>query len=212
MAYDFVAASNQYLVTSSAPVTGTPLTMACWAVKDTGGPTARCLLSLGNSTDGNVRFNILSNDSFLVLAAVTNSAGTGGSSQTGTPATGTSFHAAGVFSSSVFRLAYANGVAGTANTNNVTPTGIDRIGIGARVRSGIDLYHDGLIAEVGIWDAALTAAEIASLAAGVTCDKVRPQSLRFYAPLIRDLQDVRDGLTITNTNSATVADHPRVYK
>jgi hypothetical protein len=41
---------------------------------------------------------------------------------------------------------------------------------------------------------------------------VRPQSLRFYAPLIRDLQDVRGGLTITNTNSATVANHPRVYK
>jgi hypothetical protein len=211
MAYDFVAASNQYLVTSSTPVTITPLTMACWAVKDTGGAT-RTLLGLGNSTDGSVRFNVASSDAALVVAVATNSAGTGGTSQTGTPATGTSFHAAGVFASSTSRTAYANGVAGTANTNNVTPTGIDRIGIGARVRSSVDLYHDGLIAEVGIWDVALTAAEIASLAAGVTCDKVRPQSLRFYAPLIRDLQDVRDGLTITNTNTATVANHPRVYK
>jgi hypothetical protein len=34
---------------------------------------------------------------------------------------------------------------------------------------------DGRIAEVGIWNAALTAAEIASLAKGMTCDKVRPQ-------------------------------------
>jgi hypothetical protein len=210
MAYDFVAASNQYLVTSSAPVTSTPLTMACWAVKDTGGAT-RTLISLGNSASATIRFNLASSDAALVVAVATDPS-IGGTSQTGTPATGTSFHAAGVFSSSGFRLAYANGVAGTANTNNVTPTGIDRIGIGARVRSGIDLYHDGLMAEVGIWDVALTAAEIASLAAGVTCDKVRPQSLRFYAPLIRDLQDVRDGLTITNTNSATVADHPRVYK
>ena len=210
MAYDFVAASSQYLVTSSTPVTSTPLTMACWAVKDIGGAT-RTLISLGNSASATIRFNLASSDAALVVAVATDPS-IGGTSQTGTPATGTSFHAAGVFSSSVFRLAYANGVAGTANTNNVTPTGIDRIGIGARVRSGIDLYHDGLIAEVGIWDVALTAAEIASLAAGVTCDKVRPQSLKFYAPLIRDLQDVRDGLTITNTNSATVADHPRVYK
>jgi hypothetical protein len=40
---------------------------------------------------------------------------------------------------------------------------------------------------------------------------VRPQSLVFYAPLVRDLQDVRGGLTITNNNGATVAAHPRVY-
>jgi hypothetical protein len=73
------------------------------------------------------------------------------------------------------------------------------------------LYFDGRIAEVGIWSAALTAAEVASLADGMTCDKVRPQSLVFYAPLVRDLQDVRGGLTITNNNSATVANHPRVY-
>jgi hypothetical protein len=69
----------------------------------------------------------------------------------------------------------------------------------------------GQIAEVGIWNVALTAAEIASLADGMTCDKVRPQSLVFYAPLVRDLQDVRGGLTITNNNTATVANHPRIY-
>ena len=69
----------------------------------------------------------------------------------------------------------------------------------------------GRIAEVGIWNAALTAAEVASLADGMTCDKVRPQSLVFYAPLVRDLIDVKGGLTITNNNTATVAAHPRVY-
>ena len=70
---------------------------------------------------------------------------------------------------------------------------------------------DGLIAEVGIWNAALTAAEIASLADGMTCDKVRPQSLVFYAPLVRDLIDQKGGLAITNNNGATVAPHPRIY-
>ena len=70
---------------------------------------------------------------------------------------------------------------------------------------------NGYIAEVGIWNAALTAAEIASLADGMTCDKIRPQSLVFYAPLVRDLQDTKGGLTITNNNASTVANHPRVY-
>jgi hypothetical protein len=45
----------------------------------------------------------------------------------------------------------------------------------------------------------------------MTCDKVRPQSLVFYAPLVRDLIDYKGGLTITNNNTATVANHPRVY-
>ena len=67
------------------------------------------------------------------------------------------------------------------------------------------------MAEIGIWSAALSAAEIASLAKGMTCDKVRPQSLVFYAPLVRDLIDQKGGLTITNNNGATVAAHPRVY-
>ena len=70
---------------------------------------------------------------------------------------------------------------------------------------------DGELADIGIWSAALTAAEIASLAKGMTCDKIRPQSLVFYAPLVRDLNDQKGGLTITNNNGAPVANHPRVY-
>jgi hypothetical protein len=69
----------------------------------------------------------------------------------------------------------------------------------------------GQIAEVGIWNVALTAAEIASLAKGMTCDKIRPQSLVYYAPLVRNLIDQKGDLTITNNNGATVANHTRVY-
>ncbi len=67
------------------------------------------------------------------------------------------------------------------------------------------------MAEIGVWSAALTQPEIASLAKGMTCDKVRPQNLVFYAPLVRDLIDQKGGRVITNNNGATVANHPRVY-
>jgi hypothetical protein len=86
----------------------------------------------------------------------------------------------------------------------------DSVLIGARWNNSL-IFHAGSIAEVGIWNAALTAAEIASLAKGMTCDKIRPQSLVFYAPLVRDLIDAKGGLTITNNNGATVANHPRIY-
>ena len=207
MAYDFVAASSQYLFTSSSPVTTTPCTIACWAVRDLTG--SRGLAFLTSSTNVNARFALLSPNSALVVASAVDDVNATAESTAGTTSTGTLFHAAGVYASSTSRTAYANGVAGSTNTTNINVAGLDRIAIGARFGGNL---HDGLISEVGIWNVALTTAEIESLAKGVTCDKVRPQSLRFYAPLIRDLQDVKGGLTITNNNSATVANHPRVYK
>lgn len=71
---------------------------------------------------------------------------------------------------------------------------------------------NGSIAEPAIWNAALTDAEIASLAAGFTPDQVRPQSLSLYAPLIRNLADLRLGRTITNVGGATVSTHPRIIQ
>jgi hypothetical protein len=72
------------------------------------------------------------------------------------------------------------------------------------------LWSTGDFAELGMWQATLTAEEVASLAKGMTCDKVRPKSLVYYTPLIRDIQDLARGMTLTNTDS-TVATHTRVY-
>jgi hypothetical protein len=109
--------------------------------------------------------------------------------------------------------AYFNGNVGTTDpTDGVSVSGINKILIGARTASGtIGQYHGGQLAEVGVWNVALTAAEVASLAKGMTCDKVRPNALVAYFPLIRDLTEIRGGLAVTNNNSATVANHPRVY-
>jgi hypothetical protein len=65
------------------------------------------------------------------------------------------------------------------------------------------------MAEVAIYNTTLSADEVAALADGMTPDKVSPQGLVLYAPLVRDLIDLK-GNTLTN-NSTTVVDHPRVY-
>lgn len=108
---------------------------------------------------------------------------------------------------------FGNGIQSEAATGFtvLTTTGLDRLGIGAFVRGNVLTYSAANFAEVGIWSAAITADEIASLARGVSPSLVRPQSLVFYAPLIREIRDVRGGLALTNNNAATVADHPRVY-
>lgn len=66
-------------------------------------------------------------------------------------------------------------------------------------------------AEVAVWSAPLTADEAVSYAKGFKPSRIRPQSLVFYAPLVRAVQDVRKGITLTPVNSPTVADHPRRY-
>lgn len=65
------------------------------------------------------------------------------------------------------------------------------------------------IAEAAIWSAELDDTDAAILAAGVSPLLVRPQSLVYYAPLIRAAQDVRRGVTLTATGTPTVTDHPR---
>jgi hypothetical protein len=111
------------------------------------------------------------------------------------------------------RILYRNFNSQTSTAGFTNPGTVTQCSIGVRPNANgtFNGASTGDIAEVGVWNVVLSPVEVASLARGMTCDKVRPQSLVFYAPLVRDLQDVKGGLTITNNNTATVANHPRVY-
>jgi hypothetical protein len=212
MAYEFNG-TNQYLNVASAPVTAVPLTMACWFYPDT--ITANyTLFQISDGSNSN-RFVLAALGAIAgdPLRAVTSAGAVEGAADSTAGFIASSWqHACGVFTAVNARTVYLNGSNTATNTSILTPTGLNRTEIGVRINSGSPgLYLDGRLAEVGIWNAALTAAEVASLAKGMTCDKVRPQSLVFYAPLVRDLNDQKGGLTITNNNGATVANHPRVY-
>jgi hypothetical protein len=217
MAYSFTAASSQYLSTASTPVSSLPCTLACWfRITSTSNNTVLVTLDSGASS----RIQISNNGSTSPKRAVqavtfnsSNSFGRIGINESSYSANEW-YHAAGVFETDSIMNAYFNASVGTIAEPlpAVSVSGINKILVGARTSAGtLGQFHDGQLAEVGVWNVALTAAEVASLAKGMTCDKVRPQSLVFYAPLVRNLQDVRGGLTITNNNTATVANHPRVY-
>ncbi len=97
---------------------------------------------------------------------------------------------------------------GTIPSTTSNNSAMDTFRIG---RSQADnLWSTGDFAELGMWQASLSDHEIASLGDGITCDKIRPQSLVYYTPLVRDIQDLARGMTLTDTNS-TVANHPRIY-
>ncbi len=218
MAYQFNG-TNQYLSTAFPPVTAPPLTMVCW-FRTNNVTSTQNLMEIGtDSGTGSHGFRLFTMGA-LVGDPIQADYGSQGLptgqvaiaiSTTGYTAANY-FHAAAVFPDNQTATVFLNGGGSATATGTALTPAITRLRVGARVQNGaLGLYRQGEIAEVGVWNAALTAAEIASLARGMTCDKVRPQNLVFYAPLVRNLQDVKGGLTITNNNGATVANHPRIY-
>ncbi|KKK59939.1 hypothetical protein LCGC14_3029330, partial [marine sediment metagenome] len=81
-------------------------------------------------------------------------------------------------------------------------------------RSGISTpqsYMDESIAEVAIWNVALSNAEVALLAKGFSPLLIKPESLVSYWPLVRDDDnDWIGGFDLTAFNTPTVSDHPPV--
>lgn len=207
-ARNFVAASSQY--GNSASFTGAtnyPMTIVafgrpattnttqCWVAVNAG-TSDRCVIGVNSAGQANA-FSVAS-----------------GATDPGFLAPNVWTHIAGVYASSSSRVAWVNGVAKATNTTAVTITGIDRVLIGARVNaSAVGLYMDGDLAEVAVWNVALTQAEIASLAAGFKPSRIRPQSLVFYAPLMGQASPEQnlEGTPVTLTNTPTAAAHPRVY-
>lgn len=106
-------------------------------------------------------------------------------------------------------IAYVNGVGqtlgGSQPPNTTIGSGMNQFQIGRDSPYSLT----GVVAEFALYNRVITAAEAAQHAAGYSC-KAFPRGLIFYAPLIRDVQDIAGGLTGTITGT-TVSDHPRIY-
>lgn len=208
MAYAFVGTSNQYL-TSTAPATGNPLTMAAW-FRPQNIVGVKTILTLG--TGDNTQRYWLYNASSTVSLDSRDAAGFSSISIASGVSAGVWHHACAVELAGSGRRIYGNGTLGSTSAAARNPASVDEFYVGIdRASNTFSNPMTGDIAEVGVWSAALTADEVRSLAQGVACRLVRPQSLVFYAPLIRELQDLARNATITNGNTATVIDHPRIY-
>ncbi len=213
MAYSFNGTNQYFSTVTDNLFADLPITMACWFITSNN-TTNQGLLNICDNTTGGqgIRLNTqgaVAGDPIRILsvgtAAVAVDTTTGFSINTWT-------HACGVFASSTSRTVYINGGSSATNTTNSSGTGENRLFQGVvRAASAFTNYFTGSLAEVGVWNAALTADEVLSLARGMSPSLIRPQSLTIYAPLVRDLIDRKSGLIITNNNTATVSDHTRIY-
>lgn len=210
MAYSFNG-TNQALSVASAPATAAPLTLFLMLNPSSLATSVPMSLRATATAD---RFEIdIGGASFPQTArfrAQSSSPAVQGQPQiTSVIAQNVWYAHTGVAESSTSRYVFYNGTKSTQNTISVTPATLTTLSIGAR--STISALFSGLVAEAAVWNAVLTDAEVTSLARGFKPFRIRPQSLQFYAPIVRNLQDLRGSRAITNNNSATVADHPRVY-
>lgn len=208
MARLFDDAATQYINIGSAILTGVPITMACWFNVDEVGIN-QVLFSIAD-TATNSHHHHMRVSSGDVLAVASADVIQGGDAITSTGITvNTWYHGCGVWTASDDRAAFIDGGSKGTNATSVTPAGLDNTAIGALVRIGVIQLMSGRIAEAAIWNIALTDAEVAILAKGYSPLLVRPQNLVFYAPLVREIQDVVGGVALTN-NGTTVGDHTRV--
>ena len=210
MAYEFVRVSSQYISATTTPVTTEPFTLAAF-FNSSSAADDQALLSISSATRsitlrargdaaGDPVSVVKDGSSFTVLDT------------TAAYSTNTWNSAVGLLSASNSRTVYLNAANNPAPQTTTNTTSADTYSLFLfALRTGVLRTLNGLGAEVAIWSAALTADEITSLSKGFKPSRIRPQSLVFYAPLVRDLIDIKAGLALTNNNAATVAAHPRVY-
>lgn len=198
-------------------VSGPPFTFGCWA-RTTSISANQVILQIGNGTS-------IFNTWYMTFAGAS-----GGDpislvcrAASGSPAvvnTTTGFsastwhHVCAVITGAADRDIYIDGGSSANSSTSVTvATPVDMI-LGRAFSASGSLFGD--LAEVFVYDAALSTDQITMLAAGVTPKSVSPADLIFYAPLIRgtsggDEFDIVGGNTLTETGTSTVVEHPRVY-
>lgn len=217
MARTFVAATPSYLrINTGSYVPSMPFTMACWgrptSATEAGG-IMTFALNVGTAPFYMLQFGGSVAGDPVRAIHIDNAAG-GGVADTSTGySINTWHHAAAVFIASNSRAAYIDGGSKGTNAGAAGATsGFTNLVIGGSERNGIPSnIFTGSLAECGVWDVALTDAEIAMLARGYSPLLVRPQSLVSYYPLVRDVDDDIIGkYNMTPINGPTILAHPRV--
>jgi hypothetical protein len=185
MARSFNGSTN-YLQVEAAVVSGTPLSISGWmfnadsgvgvvtiaTVQDKDVADQRHILQLRGSVAGDP-VGAFSQDASESPAV---------NSTTGTTVN-TWHHACGIWASATSRTIYLDGGSKAEDTTSVSPVGFDRTSIGANRDSTPSGFFNGRIAEVTIWNVALTDDEVLALASGINPFRIRPLNIVWRPPL-----------------------------
>lgn len=209
MARSFIRANADVLTAGSAAATAPPFTMASWFRTDN---IAVQQILTGFSTSGSANnfFSLSMSSTGAIQATAQTTSGAAATSSTVVGAANVWHHATAVFTSSASRAAYLDGGGKGTNTTNKSPTAPNRTTISSPTSS---VAMSGRIAEVAIWNVALTDAEILALSGGLAPPYVQPGALIGYWPVwglhSPEIDLTANNRTMTLTGTAQ-ADHAPV--
>lgn len=213
MALDFNG-TTQHLLRASTPITAVPLTLAGRYRFDTAmseGQEETILSLTDHDAQQEWTLEIGRNGGVDYTIAMVNSGGTVGFALSSVaPTINTWQTAIGVYSANNSRTVYLNNGSSGTDTTTATPSGISHVYIGATSSSSsIIKPFNGALADLAIWNVALSTEERAAYNAGYSPLLIRPASLLLYVPSIREVNDYKGGI-FTNVNTATAFAHPPV--
>lgn len=207
MARGGFSTSNHF--NSASPLTAYPITMAAWVYcTSVSAENYICMMSEMPTGD----WLLLSTTTGAKAQAQTNdfAVTTGTATTTASLSANTWHHICGVFPSTDSRSIYLDGGNKITNNTNVASanlSGFDEIHIGSiRTAVGSSTLR---VAEVGIWNVALSDAEVASLGKGFACHLIRPASLVHYLPAVRNTIALRGDIVEVGA-IPVAASHPPI--
>lgn len=216
MAYNFDGVSGRYLNSSPPNISAYPSTISFWA-KLTDVSVANHIFSwhIWNTSLDHFIIRLLTPNTSRARISVL-SPGLGPNvDTTSTLSSNTWHHICAVLTSSISRTIYLDGANSATSTVSIDPIGMNTIYIGGSVTPANGVLTasptKGSVGDVGMWSVALNTGEINSLAKGFSAKRIRPQSLEYYVPLLRNLYEYNSNISLTNNNSVPVSDHNRIY-
>lgn len=203
--------STQYLEHGTAIITSEPLTMLAWFKPDVTNAT-QCLMAIADSGANTDWWRLEANSVGNVRLQAARSSGYNAIS-TGSYVANTWQMACATIHSSTDRRVFRDGGNKGTNTTNATPISLDNTTIGRITRASPGFYMDGSIAEVALWNIALSDEEVAELyngGVGLSPLLMHPEALVAYWPLVGDDddRDMAGAYAMTAYNTPTHDDHP----
>lgn len=197
------------LFTDTLTITAPPFTFACFMTFDfvTSNDALWGLSDVSGDAQHMLHINFPSNGDITCSSKISGFA----NSTIGGHSVDTEYHVAGVWTTTTLRTVYVDGVAGTSNTTSKVPTNLDRMSWGSiYFGSARRIPLEGTLAEAAVWNAALTDAEVAALAQGVSPLLIRPSALVNYPPFRLDDRDLMGGTLTSSGDPAIVSGHPNI--
>lgn len=211
-----VSTGNNFYI-GTAVASGVPISMAAFFWSTSGTNANQTIISISDTNQASDFFRLIfwagnssAGDESVYATTSATTAVTAGIAP-GTISLNAWHHAAAVFSATNARAVYYEGTTKGTNTGSRTPTGLDKTSFG-RIRTS-STSHDsfqGYLAEMAIWNVALTDAEVVLLSQGYSPLLIHPQNLLVYVPGIRNLLDVVGGNAFTIDGSLSVGNQPKV--